>query len=329
VTPRALLTLGVLVVTAASCERSGTAPSPPDPSGAIALTRPGDIRIENVIPPGVPVTFALPVASGGGPSIAVSCLPASGSVFPIGTTIVTCAGTDGVRSGVTQFSVTLVAVIPDLQRTRFLAFGDSITRGELQTNPSLMAIDDDRAYPTVLERLLSERYLRQTIVVVNRGVAGESAVEGNARIGGVLTTERPDVLLLLEGVIDMGDGLPQIPGLINTLRSDIATARAQGVGVIFLGTLLPQKPPLPGFPPFNTPAMPFIDAANIQIRALAASEGVVLVDANAAMAPQVTVLIGGDGLHPTEQGYKVLAQTFFDAIKARLEVLPGAMPQRR
>jgi lysophospholipase L1-like esterase len=75
--------------------------------------------------------------------------------------------------------------------------------------------------------------------------------------------------------------------------------------------------------------MPVIDAANVQIRALAASEGVVLVDANAAMAPQGAALIGGDGLHPTEQGYQVLAQTFFDAIKARLEVLPGAMPQRR
>jgi lysophospholipase L1-like esterase len=53
---------------------------------------------------------------------------------------------------------------------------------------------------------------------------------------------------------------------------------------------------------------------------MALEEGAVLVDLYEAFAGQVDALIGGDGLHPNEAGYQHMAETFFAAIRARLEV---------
>ena len=105
----------------------------------------------------------------------------------------------------------------------------------------------------------------------------------------------------------------------NALQSDIRNAKSAGVQQVFLSTL--------------TPAFAFggnmVPDMNDQIRALAASEGVVLVDAYAAFGGQSTTLIGVDGLHPTTQGYQVLAQTFFAQIQANFETPPTSANVRR
>jgi len=54
---------------------------------------PADVIVDAVSPAGVVVTFATPVASDNC-SVAVACNPPSGSIFPIGTTTVTCTATD-------------------------------------------------------------------------------------------------------------------------------------------------------------------------------------------------------------------------------------------
>src|SRR5262249_21947406 len=94
----------------------------------------------------------------------------------------------------------------------------------------------------------------------------------------------------------------------------IRHAKSAGVQQVFLSTL--------------TPAFAFagnmVPAMNDQIRALAASEGVVLVDSYSAFGGQSTTLIGVDGLHPTTQGYQVLAQTFFAQVQARCETKAGS-----
>jgi len=272
------------------------------------------------------VTYATPTTTGGIPPVNVTCAPPSGFSFPIGETTVQCSASDGVRSAVTQFKVILVPFVPTIGATKFLAFGDSITNGEVQTNPTVLVVDRNVAYPTVLQDELSMRYSAQAISVVNSGLSGESAADGSVRIGVSLAMFHPEVLLLLQGVIDLGDGPGAIPTIISSLRSDIVQARNQNVKHIFLGTLLPQKAPSPGYQRNNI-AMPYIDQANVQIRALAASENVNLVDSYQAFAGKTATLIGGDGLHPTEEGYQVLANTFFDVIKAKLEV--AASPARR
>jgi lysophospholipase L1-like esterase len=78
---------------------------------------------------------------------------------------------------------------------------------------------------------------------------------------------------------------------------------------------------------------------NDQVRLLAASKGVPLVDVFQAFHGDVLTLIGPDGLHPTAAGYHVIADTFFASIKQTLEItatptstpvrLPFVTPPRR
>jgi lysophospholipase L1-like esterase len=298
----------------------------PDPVQPIAFQQPPDVTVENVMGSSQVVTYPTPTTTGGIPPVTITCTPASGSTFQLGETTVQCSATDGVRSAVTQFKVILVPFVPTIGATKFLAFGDSITNGEVQTNPMLLEVIEAKAYPTVLQNEMSMRYTAQTISVINAGQSGESAEDGSRRIGSYLSLYHPEGLLLLQGVIDLGDGPSKIPVIVSSLRSDIVQAKNQNVKHIFLGTLLPQKTPSPGYQRNNI-AMPYIEDANVQIRALASSENVYLVDAYQAFAGKTATLIGGDGLHPTEEGYQVLANTFFDVIKAKLEV--GSSPQRR
>lgn len=48
----------------------------------------------------------------------------------------------------------------------------------------------------------------------------------------------------------------------------------------------------------------------------------------AAVDPEKDALIGEDGLHPTVEGYAVIARTFFAAITEALTVTPDASTQR-
>ena len=127
----------------------------------------------------------------------------------------------------------------------------------------------------------------------------------------------PEVLLLLEGVNDLNGGTDAtLAMVVSGLQSMVRMARGRGV-VVFLGTLLPQRPG--GFRAFAPDA---IVPANDLIRDMARAEGAELVDLYQAFDGQVDTLIGGDGLHPNEAGYQQMAETFFAAIRARLEMPP-------
>ena len=223
-----------------------------------------------------------------------------------------CVGTDARQQTDTcTFSVT-VDVVPLISATRFVAFGDSITEGKLASgDPAPLP------YPADLKSRLAARYSMQDVSVQNEGVGGETSDQGARRLPGVLSARSPEVLLLLEGVNDLALGdSSRVSGVIANLRRMIQTARGRGVQV-FLGTLLPE---IPGGS--RTGALPLIVPVNDQIRALAASQGATLVDLYQAFIGMERTLIGEDGLHPNPAGYQKIAQTFFDAIRMRLEAAP-------
>src|SRR6185295_13624087 len=100
-------------------------------------------------------------------------------------------------------------------------------------------------------------------------------------------------------------------------------AKAQNVPVM-VGTLLPERPMSEGGCRGRGPEL--IAPANDQIRALVQSEGEVLVDLYEAFGGVPGTLIGVDGLHPTEEGYAKMAETFYEEIKRRLEAAQTARP---
>jgi hypothetical protein len=54
----------------------------------------------------------------------------------------------------------------------------------------------------------------------------------------------------------------------------------------------------------------------------------VLVDVYSAFNGDTTTLVDCDGLHPTAEGYKRIADTFFKSIQQELEVRAPAAPAR-
>ena len=58
---------------------------------------------------------------------------------------------------------------------------------------------------------------------------------------------------------------------------------------------------------------------NDEVRVIAAGEGATLVDLYTALASDVTRYIGVDGLHPTEAGYRRMADEFFARIRETME----------
>ena len=273
---------------------------------------------------GLAVTFPTPEATKGQSPVNVACSPASGSMFPIGQTTVTCTATDGLnRQAACEFRVT-VTKLPQLSRLRYMAFGDSITAGEVTFPGSTAGLTSGKqvivpsaAYPTVLERLLRSRYQFQgdQIFVFNQGVGGEKAIDARNRYFSAIQALRPDVVLILSGHNDIPTGADgAASGAANEVRIMAQGAKVLGIRV-FIAT------PVPGRPGGNRTISTFllVDYAN-RMRDMAAREGAVLVDLYAAMLPDVFRYIGVDGLHPNEAGYARIAELFFQAIQANLEV---------
>ena len=59
--------------------------------------------------------------------------------------------------------------------------------------------------------------------------------------------------------------------------------------------------------------------SNDVLREMCTQEGVTYVDLYNGMLADADQLIGVDGLHPNEAGYRRIAEVFFSAIKRELE----------
>jgi lysophospholipase L1-like esterase len=257
------------------------------------------------------ITFDNPSAAGGVPPFTVSCVPPSGTSFPVGTTTVTCTVTDSRQQTFSCSFTVNVQGPPRLSTSTILAFGDSLTFGSSPPD----VVD---SYPQHLKPKLAAKYVGQTITVVNDGRPGENAqATGRTRLPTALDIYRPGAVLLMEGSNDLLGGDAGAAAGLAALTEMVRTARARGVAVL-LATLPPQR--LGGSR--NGVAL-MIPGFNEKIAEVARQEGVTLVDIYTAMGGDGRY-IGRDDEHPTPEGFEVMAQTFFTAIERTLEVVPAS-----
>ena len=173
------------------------------------------------------------------------------------------------------------------------------------------------AYPTVLLKTLQGRYPSQasSIIVANYGLGGEKAINARDRFFQALNIVRPEVVLLLEGHNDIAGGLDgAASGAASEMRIMAAEARNCAACASSSRTRRRRGPAAPHHRPALHRRLQQPHAGTRR------HEGAVLVDIYSALLPDVTRYIGVDGLHPTEAGYAKIADTFFQAIQANLEV---------
>ncbi|MSO35565.1 MAG: HYR domain-containing protein [Acidobacteria bacterium] len=301
-------------------------PTPPPVAAEPTLACPDPVLASTTAAAGIAVTYAAPTAEGGQAPVSVTCTPESGTMFRIGQTSVECSATDALERTASCAFPVAVTRIPSISKTRFLAFGDSITAGEVTVPVASSGGFGPRsfklvqvpaaAYPTVLAIQLAARYRAQedAIAVANYGLGGEKAINARDRFIAALDVVRPDAVLLMEGSNDIGRGEDgAASGAAQEIRNMAAEARRCGMRV-FIATIAPGRPGSKTIAPF------LITDYNNRMRTVAASEGAILVDVNAALSTDVNRYIGIDGLHPTELGYARIAETFFAAIRAEFEV---------
>src|SRR5579862_827775 len=172
---------------AAAC--GGSSPSSPTQTTTTTVPIPDGPKLSCPAPQSAPsalgtpiaVLYGTPITANGSPPVTTTCTPASGSVFNVGVSTVTCTATDALqRTDSCSFAVTVTAP-PMIAVTRLMAFGDSITKGEDGTSLTASAVSrytpsqilpTPQTYPGVLQTLLSTRYTAQMPTLDNQGCSG-------------------------------------------------------------------------------------------------------------------------------------------------------------
>jgi lysophospholipase L1-like esterase len=232
------------------------------------------------------------------------------------------------RTDVCSFVIT-VRPPPMLATTSFAAFGDSITSGEDGMNvPTTLAerfyprrlLPDTQTYPGVLQQNLTDKYRTQSPAVANKGFPGEAVTDPGtfSRFVGLTSSRQYQAVLIMEGSNDLMLGTRDssvLPLAIEGLRQMLRDAKSRGI-----------RPYLATIPPINPEGSrgrfwgaDLVPGFNAGIRAVAAAEGVTLVDVHDGFAGNLA-LLGPDGLHPNVAGYARIADVFFGAIQATLEI---------
>jgi lysophospholipase L1-like esterase len=250
---------------------------------------------------------------------------------------VTCTSADAqARQAACSFKVTLAALT--IAVTKYDTIGDSFTEGE---NGRPAFLDLPNAYPTKLRALFETTYPDQGIQVINRGVSGWPVERTVDELPGDLAADRPGAVLLLSGFNNLLNGCGNGPvnrddcqDAIETvefgIRDCIRRSREFNVGYVFVSTLTPPGPVLPGAPRDRRIAGDAIVQANDRIRRIVAAEGATLVDSHPLFIGHEAEYVDTDGLHLRPAGYQLLAETFFAAIRATIpETAPSSVRAAR
>jgi len=204
------------------------------------------------------------------------------------------------------FQPSLPAARKALQETGGLtvvALGSSTTAGA-------GASAEDRSYPAVLEAELRRRLPGAEIKVLNKGVGGQSAYDMLLRMEADVVAEKPAVVVwqtaITEAIRDIGE-----EKLSKILRKGIGIARTGGADIILMD--------LPWLS--REGRYPHYDDYRAVMRKTAQEQGVPLFPRYAMMkgwsnSRQFTSeeLVGMDGLHLVDAGFRCLALRLADGI---------------
>jgi acyl-CoA thioesterase I len=296
------------LLAAAAC--GGKSPiQPPPPPSELQLSCPAPLVLEATTAQGTEAHWDAPKPAGGREPFKAQCDPGSGSLFKVGESIVRCSATDAdVRQASCSFAV---RVSRPLARTRFVAFGDSITEGQVLSLGFAMVVEPFESYPHKLEQILRSRYPAQAVRVFNSGYGGEEPATGVARLPGILDAEHPEVLLIQEGI--NGLTTARVTSYGNHLRTMVSLARQRNIDVI-IATLLPVGPPHTDSRPTKREA---VTQLNQRIEGIAAEFGIgPPLDLYSPFQANPS-LLDRDGLHPTRAGYTRIAELFAEEIVRR------------
>jgi lysophospholipase L1-like esterase len=197
---------------------------------------------------------------------------------------------------------------------RILCFGDSLTYGTTLRAPGTIhpALVPVEGYVPKLGRLIEVNYEDAQFELINSGVGAEGTSEGRLRLAAEIRRSRPELVLLLQGTVDAGSVPPSFGATRRNLRAMMNDVLSQGIDLI-VGTVPPFHPD-----GFRATGIDNVPVLNEIIREEAARLGVSVADHERAFGDDPG-LQGPDGVHPNDNGYEVMAATWFETLQELVE----------
>ncbi len=196
-----------------------------------------------------------------------------------------------------------VAETPATDTTKtILIFGDSLTAG--------YGLDDmNEAYPAIIQAKIDS--LNMGYTVVNSGVSGETTAGGRSRIEWVLNQD-VDVFILELGANDGLRGVPLTETRSNLQEIiDVVRKKNPSTKILLAGM---QLPPNMG-PEYTTEFRTIFPE-------MAKKNQLELIPFLLKDVGGVTELNQADGIHPTEEGHKILANNVWEVLEKVLKQKP-------
>jgi acyl-CoA thioesterase-1 len=178
-----------------------------------------------------------------------------------------------------------------------LFFGTSLTAG--------LGVDPDQAFPALIQHKVDSVHLPYK--TINAGLSGETSADGKSRIDWLLR-QPVDIFVLELGANDGLRGIPvreteaNLQSIIDKVKKKYPKARLVLAGM--------QMPPSMG----EKYTVPFREL----FPALAKKNQMAFIPFLLKGVGGVPSLIQQDGLHPTPQGHKILAQNVWEILQPEL-----------
>ncbi|MGE3684477.1 MAG: arylesterase [Bdellovibrionales bacterium] len=179
---------------------------------------------------------------------------------------------------------------------RLVIVGDSLTEGYGVSRPA--------AYPALLEKKIKSAGKKWH--VINSGVSGSTSASAVNRVKWHLK-QKPDLLIIALGAND-GLRAQDVKALEKNLTEAIQLAKSKDVPVILAGMKLP-----PNY------GKDYSEKFAAVFPRVAQTQKVPLIPFLLEKVGGHTQLNLSDGIHPNEEGHKIIADTVFKAIKDRLK----------
>ena len=216
-------------------------------------------------------------------------------LFVLGIALLGCGnGQSKSDTDKTLDSADQKAVVVNQQEQNILFFGTSLTAG--------MGLDPSEAYPAVIQNKIDS--LKLPYKVINGGLSGETSAGGKGRIDWLL--KQPVSIFVLE--LGANDGLRGLPVAQTTKNLqdivDRVKAKYPGAKLVLAGM---QVPP-------NMGAKYAADFKNI-FPELAKKNNMALIPFLLDKVGGVPKLNQADGIHPTAEGDKILAENVWVVLK--------------
>jgi len=209
-------------------------------------------------------------------------------------TILSCNNNSQKSAAQKQAAKKNPVVDSSAKKKTILFFGNSLTAG--------YGVDPSEAYPALIQHKIDSLHLNYK--VINAGVSGETSADGNSRIDWIL--KQPVDIFVLE--LGGNDGLRGIPLSVTekNLQSIIDKVKAKypGVKIILEGIQIPPNMG-PAYTSKFKEIYPRLASAN-----------------NIELLPFLLKGVGGDpklnqrdGIHPTAEGHKIVAENVWEVLK--------------